>query len=105
MLERLGTEEDNPRRRLDICYKNSDDFRGSRHNPGYRGQYADVDIHAGLICLNGPVGMDREQQLELFRKALHEIEKDCDLINQVLEITQPDSGNVTKILRYKLPNE
>ena len=49
--------------------------------------------------------MDREQQLELFRKALHEIEKDCDLINQVLEITQPDSGNVTKILRYKLPNE
>jgi hypothetical protein len=83
--------------------RNSDDFRGSRHDPGNRGQYADVDIHAGLICLNGPVGMDREQQLELFRKALYELSTDNDLVNQVLEVTLPDAGHEIEILRYRLP--
>jgi hypothetical protein len=31
---------------------NSNDFRGPSSNPGSRGQYADVAIHPGLICLN-----------------------------------------------------
>ncbi len=34
--------------------KNSVDFRGPKDKPGTKGQYADVAIHAGLICLNGP---------------------------------------------------
>jgi len=38
--------------------KNSVDFRGPREKVGSKGQYADVAIHAGLICLNGPPGMD-----------------------------------------------
>ena len=38
--------------------KNSVDFRGPKDKPGTKGQYADVAIHAGLICLNGPPGMD-----------------------------------------------
>jgi hypothetical protein len=50
--------------------RNSIDFRGPRHAPGSRGQYADVAVHAGLICLNGPVGMDLDLQLELFETAL-----------------------------------
>ncbi|MFC0805236.1 DUF5615 family PIN-like protein [Ensifer sp. P24N7] len=33
--------------------KNSVDFRGPKDKPGTKGQYADVAIHAGLICLNG----------------------------------------------------
>ena len=37
--------------------KNSIDFRGARDDPGAKGQYADVPIHAGLVCLNGPPGM------------------------------------------------
>jgi len=28
--------------------------------------YADVAVHAGLLCLSGPVGMDLDLQLELF---------------------------------------
>lgn len=45
--------------------KNSVDFRGPRDKPGTKGQYADVAIHAGLICLNGPPGMDLDMQIEL----------------------------------------
>jgi hypothetical protein len=84
--------------------RNSVDFRGPSSDPGSRGQYADVTIHAGLICLNGPEGMDIDVQLELFDQALDEIEADGDLINQVLEITLA-SNDELYILRYNLPPE
>ena len=38
--------------------KNSVDFRGPIGALGSKGQYADVVLHAGLVCLNGPIGMD-----------------------------------------------
>jgi putative addiction module CopG family antidote len=38
--------------------KNPVDFRGPASRPGSKGQYADVAIHAGLICLNAPKGID-----------------------------------------------
>jgi hypothetical protein len=85
--------------------RNSIDFRGPRHAPGSRGQYADVVLHAGLICLNGPVGMDLDVQLELFEAALDELDGDDDLVNQVLEISLSDSGDEIEVLRYKLPLE
>jgi predicted nuclease of predicted toxin-antitoxin system len=50
--------------------KNSVDFRGAVEKPGAKGQYADIAIDAGLICLNGPPGMDLDMQLELFEQAL-----------------------------------
>jgi hypothetical protein len=81
--------------------KNSVDFRGSAEKPGAKGQYADVAIHAGLICLNGPPGMDLDMQLELFEQALGELESDADLVNQVLEITMDES--TIDIRRYQLP--
>ena len=83
--------------------KNSVDFRGPRHAPGSRGQYADVVLHAGLICLNGPVGMDLDLQLELFETSLDELDRDDNLVNQVLEINLSDSGDEIEVLRYKLP--
>jgi hypothetical protein len=81
--------------------KNSVDFRGSAEKPGAKGQYADVAIHAGLICLNGPTGMDLDMQLELFEQALDELGSDADLINQVLEITMDESAIAVR--RYQLP--
>ena len=54
--------------------------------PGTKGQYADVTLHAGLICIDGPVGMDLALQLELFSEALDELDTDEDLTNQVLEV-------------------
>jgi hypothetical protein len=62
--------------------KNSIDFRGPADAPGSKGQYADVAIHAGLICLNGPPDMDLDMQIELFDQAIDELETDPDLVNQ-----------------------
>lgn len=81
--------------------KNSVDFRGAVDTPGATGQYAGVEIHAGLICLNGPSGMDLDMQLELFEQALEELQADPDLVNQVLEITYEE--DVLTVRRYSLP--
>jgi hypothetical protein len=81
--------------------KNSIDFRGPAATPGSKGQYADVAIHAGLVCLNGPPGMDLDMQIELFGQALDELETDDDLVNRVLEITM--EGDSLHVQRYRLP--
>ncbi len=81
--------------------RNSVDFRGPTTAPGSKGQYADVAIHAGLICLNGPPGMDLSMQIELFDQAIDEI-ADGDLVNQVLEITMEDDS--LHVRRYRLPD-
>jgi hypothetical protein len=81
--------------------KNSIDFRGPSSRLNSRGQYADVAIHAGLICLNAPAGMDLNLQLELFELALDAV-GDGDLINQVLEITLEEHAQI-RVLRYALP--
>lgn len=82
--------------------KNSVDFRGPLEKPGSKGQYADVVIHAGLVCLNGPPSMDLDMQIELFEKALDELEADADLVNQVLEITWEE--DTLHVQRYRLPD-
>lgn len=81
--------------------KNSVDFRGPADKPGSKGQYADVMMHAGLICLNGPPGMDLDMQIELFNEALDELARNSDFVNQVLEITLED--DTIHVQRYQLP--
>jgi hypothetical protein len=85
--------------------RNAYDFRGPADAPGRKGQYAKADLHAGLICLNGPVdGFDLEVQLELFDIALDELDNDGDLVNQVLEITLEDGKDAEiTVRRYALP--
>ncbi len=82
--------------------RNAIDFRGPISAPGTRGQYADVALHAGLICLNGPPGMDLDMQLELFDQAIDELASDLDLVNEGLEITLDDDS--VHIRRYRLPS-
>ena len=84
---------------------NSVDFRGPKNRPGSKGQFAGVELHAGLICLNGPEGMDLDMQLELFEVALDELGRDGDLVNKVLEITLPNEDSEIEIVRYSLPPE
>jgi hypothetical protein len=79
------------------------DFRGPDGHRGSKGQYADVQLHAGLICLGAAGAMDLDTQLRLFKEALAEV-GDGDLINQVLEIYLTDKGDV-HLLRYRLPAE
>jgi hypothetical protein len=81
---------------------NSVDFRGPARNPGSKGQYADVALHAGLICLNGPSeGMDLDTMLDLFEIALDELDRDGDLLNHVIEVTATAAD--IHVLRYMLP--
>jgi hypothetical protein len=87
-----------------LVTKNSEDFRGPREAPGSKGQYADLPLHAGLISVNGPVGMDLALQRELFSEALEELDVDGDLANQILEVTLEDSESGIQILRYAHPH-
>jgi hypothetical protein len=84
--------------------KNAFDFRGPVGAPGSRGEYAKVELHAGLICLNGPPGMDLDLQLDLFEAALDELDSTPDLVNQVLEVTATSLDAETfTVRRYPLP--
>lgn len=86
--------------------KNSVDFRGPGAAPGTKGQYLKATIHAGLICLNGPVGMDLDMQIELLEVALDALATDGDLVNQVVEVALEDAAAVEfNIVRYSLPTE
>lgn len=84
--------------------RNSVDFRGAASDPGAKGQYARVSLHAGLICLNGLDGMTRDIQIELFEQALQELAVNPDLVNQVLEISL-DNDDRLRVVRYALPAE
>ena len=88
-----------------LVTKNSIDFRGHPDKPGEKGLYKDVEIHPGLICLNGPYGMDLDLQCELFSIALDELETlNRDLTNKCLEVTLPDDGDEIVAYVYELPN-
>jgi hypothetical protein len=80
---------------------NSVDFRGSASNPGDKGQYARVELHAGLVCLNWPHGSRLNVQLDMFAIALQDLAEDTDMVNQALEVTLID-GEV-QVGRYPLP--
>ena len=51
---------------------------------GSAGLHSEIDLHAGLVCLNGPPGMNLQDQLDLFAVALDELIADPDLVNQAL---------------------
>lgn len=87
-----------------LVTRNSDDFRGPRHAPGTKGEYAGVDLHAGIVCLNGPVGMDLEWHRQLFEEVLDELDRNSDLTNQVLEATLDDDTAAIDLVRYEMPS-
>ena len=85
--------------------RNSVDFRGLAEDPGTKGQYADVALHAGLICINGPATMSAEAQLEMFEALLLELSDPADMVNEVIEVTLDELGEEFTIERYPLPTE
>jgi hypothetical protein len=85
--------------------RNSVDFRGPADNPGTRGQFADVPLHAGLICMNGPDGMTAEVQCELFEAVLDEIGEVQQLVNEVVEVGIESLDDEFSIHRYPMPEE
>ena len=88
-----------------LVTRNSEDFRGPRETPGSKGQYSNVSIHAGLICLNASVGMDLALQRELFSEVLDELDTGADLTNQILEVTLEHDEAGIQIERYEYPTD
>ncbi len=89
-----------------LVTKNSVDFRGAVDQPGEKGLYKNVEVHPGLICLNGPRGMDLDMQIELFDVALDEIDRlSGDLVNKCLEVTlvAEDGQGSIEVTLYELP--
>jgi len=82
--------------------RNSTDFRGPSDQPGSKGQYADVSIHAGLVCINGPDSMSAEEEAELFGVVLDELGSN-EMVNQAIEITLLDAEGGFELVRYALP--
>ena len=83
---------------------NSIDFRGPSNKPGSAGEYADVRLHAGLVCINAPFGLNLDLQRQLFDLILDDFEENGDLTNQVLEVDLKKNGEV-QLRRIALPEE
>ena len=49
--------------------------------------------------------MDLDLQLEMFKEALDELDRNDDLVNEVLEISLSDSSEEFDVLRYQMPAE
>ena len=88
-----------------LVTQNSVDFRGRADNPGATGQFADVPLHAGLVCINGPDGMNAEVQCELFEAVLEEIGDAQQLVNEVIEVDLESLDSEFTIHRYPMPEE
>jgi hypothetical protein len=84
---------------------NSVDFRGRSDPPGSAGIHAGIELHAGLICLNAPGGIDLNLQLELFDVALSELEENPDLYNMALEVTLAADSDSIIVQRYPIPRQ
>ena len=81
---------------------NGTDFRGPAKNPGSHGIYAGISLHAGLICVDAPGGLNLERQKRLFDLILSNLIEEGDLTNQVLEVVLSTDGSV-ELIRFKMP--
>jgi hypothetical protein len=81
---------------------NGTDFRGPAQSPGTRGVYAGVSLHAGLICIDAPSGLNLDRQRRLFDLILSNLEEFGYLTNQVLQVSLSSEGDV-ELNRYDMP--
>jgi hypothetical protein len=83
---------------------NSTDFRGPSNEPGSSGEYADVRLHAGLVCIDAPIGLNLDSQRQIFGLVLDDLAKNGDLTNQLLQVDVRKDGRV-QLERFALPAE
>ena len=83
---------------------NSVDFRGPSEKPGSSGQYADVLLHAGLVCIDAAGGLNLALQRQRFTLILDDLEHNGDLTNQLMEVRISKARKV-EIRRRTLPSE
>jgi hypothetical protein len=81
---------------------NGVDFRGTVKVPGSQGVYADIALHAGLVCIDASGGLNLELQKLLLDLILANLSEQGDLTNQVLQVTLfPDQ--MVELSRYSMP--
>ena len=51
-------------------------------------------LHAGLVCIDAPFGLNLDLQRQIFAMILEELAKNGDLINQVLQVDIRKDGRV-----------
>ena len=83
---------------------NSADFRGPVDEPGSSGEYADVRLHAGLVCIDAPFGLNLDLQRQIFGLILDDLVKNGNLTNQLLQVHLRKGGRV-QLERFALPEE
>lgn len=98
-LKRVILEED-----WTFVTNNSIDFRGPADLPGSAGEYAGVRLHAGLVCIDSPIGLNLNLQRRLFAMILDELIKNGDLTNQLLEVSVRKDGKL-EFRRIAFPAE
>lgn len=83
---------------------NGKDFRSRPGSKSTRPCYADVELHAGLVCLNLKDKMNRQLQVEYFEAALNFTRKVGDLTNQCVEVDKDPAGSSMPLVSmYELP--
>ena len=81
---------------------NGADFRGPAKSPGSHGVYSGISLHAGLICIDAPSGLNLERQRRLFELIVSNLLEEGGLTNQVLEVMLLADESV-ELSRYALP--
>jgi hypothetical protein len=81
---------------------NGTDFRGPAKHPGSHGVYAGISLHAGLICVDAPGGLNLQRQKRLLDLILANLQGEGDLTNQVLQVVLSADGSV-ELSRYAMP--
>ena len=88
----------------DWCFvtKNARDFRGPDGAKGSSGEYAGIDLHAGLVCIHGPPeGFAKAEQLEAFAVALEQIERrGDDATNLLVEVVWAADGISYEVVEF-----
>ena len=81
---------------------NARDFRGPDAARGSSGEYAEVALHAGLICLRcATPGFSKAQQLEFFAAALDLVEQQGgDATNLLIEVTWSEAGITYEVIEF-----
>ena len=88
----------------DWCFvtKNARDFRGPDDAKGSTGEYAGMDLHAGLVCIHGPPkGFTKVEQLEAFAVVLDLIEQQgSDATNLLVEVMWAADGIGYEVAKF-----
>jgi hypothetical protein len=89
-----------------LVTRNSDDFRPRSGSMSRAPCYVGQALHAGLVCLNLPVGSGSADQKAYFQAALDRIGNPSDLVNRVLEVDPDPTRAGQVVLRiYNFPED